>query len=530
MAGFVSAVPGAPSDSELKSDLRRVLRNSLERRMLGLVSLLLLGLWSLACITDYNHPPGTRCVRNLAILVVALVGRLECRRPWWGFFFLLLYWPQSLAIREFGVQFLSPLFEGLPDFWGGPLACALTLGVLAREHVESPLRPSAGRPSPSLRLFRAALWFFAAAYTLTAVIGYFRLNSPPADWPVPHASWRIFLNPGVSQLTPLTSLLALLPPLLLGLALLNLLSDKPGALRPPVQTLIALCCATGLIAALQLFIQIKTGSFGYRFTGGWIPAGPFEHRNTAGPVFALLFALAVIAAVRAYRGGKANTAALFLACGVVLLLAAYMSTSRNALFILLTLPWLALLTRPTPARFCLALLLPAAALALLFWLPLPHSTGTSQSALNRILLTIENARAGEMNGVSGGRTPLFQTALNIGRDFPLTGAGVGSFPVLARPDSPYRAPGSVDAYGAAHSMPLNLFAESGAVTALGWMLVWVLLPLAALLRAPRAGGLCVVLLAFGFGNLVDTMWLVPGLNTFSVVLIYLTCCEIALAH
>jgi hypothetical protein len=529
MQGSASSVlsPQSAVLAPQSSVLREMLRNSLERRVLGLLSLLLLSLWALACITDYNHPPGVRYVRVLAILLVTLVGMLEFRRPWWGFYVLLLFWPQSLAIREFCVQFISPLFDGLPDFWGGPLACALTLGVLARESAERPLLPPLEKTPPPLRLFRGALWFFAGAYTLTAIIGYFRLNAPPPDWPIPHASWRVFLNPGVSQLTPLTSLLSLLPPLLLGLALLNLLADKPGVLQPPVQKLIALSCASGLLAALQLFIQIKMGSFGYRFTGGWIPAGPFEHRNTAGPVFALFFALACIAADRARRCGKVNNAALFLGSGMVLLLAAYMSTSRNALFILLAIPWLALLARPTVLRAAAAVLIPAAGLALVFWMPLPHSDPNPRNAVDRILLTIENARAGEVNGLSGGRTPLFQTALNIGRDFPLAGSGVGSFPILARPDSPYRAPGLVDAYGAAHSMPLNLFAESGIIVALGWLLLWILLPLAALLRAPRAGGVCVVLLAFGLGNLVDTMWLVPGITTFSILLIYLACCELS---
>ena len=523
-------MPGTPPSvlAVHSSVLRTVLRNAFERRVLGLLALLLLSFWGLACITDYNHPPGTRCIRMLAILIVELAGMMEFRRPWWGFYFLLLFWPQSLAIREFCAQYISPLFEGLPDFWGGPLACALTLAVLARNSTEAPLIPSAGKPSLPVRLFRGALWFFMVAYTLTAVIGYFRLNSPPAGWPVPHASWRVILNPGVSQLTPLTSILSLVPPLLLGLALLNLLADKPLSLRPPVQKLIALCCATGLLAAFQLFIQIKMGSSGYRFTGGWIPAGPFEHRNTAGPVFALFFGLAVMAAVRARHCGKDNNAVLFIISGMIMLLAAYRSTSRNALFMLLAMPWLALLARPTLVRICIAVLLPAAGLALLFWIPLPHSDPNPRNAVDRILLTVENARAGEMNGVSGGRTPLFMTALNIGRDFPLAGSGVGSFPILARPNSPYRAPGIVDAYGAAHSMPLNLFAESGIVVALGWLLLWVLLPLAVLLRAPRVRG-AVLLLAFGIGNLVDTMWLVPGLNTLSVVLIYLTCCEIDLA-
>jgi hypothetical protein len=118
-----------------------------------------------------------------------------------------------------------------------------------------------------------------------------------------------------------------------------------------------------------------------------------------------------------------------------------------------------------------------------------------------------------MKGVSGWPTPLFMTALNIGRDFPLAGSGVGSFPILARPDSPYRAPGIVDAYGAAHcnaTQPVRLI---GHLCRAGLVPVVALLPLATLLLVlGRAGGLCVVLLAFGLGNLVDTMWLVSGLK------------------
>src|SRR5437764_462470 len=90
-------------------ELRSVLRNAFERRIVGGLDLALLAVWSVACITDFNHPPGTRYVRVLAILLVALIGRIELRRPWWGVSLFLLLWPQSLAIREFLALYVSPL-------------------------------------------------------------------------------------------------------------------------------------------------------------------------------------------------------------------------------------------------------------------------------------------------------------------------------------------------------------------------------------------------------------------------------------
>lgn len=294
-------------------DLRTVMRNAFERRVLGLLALLLLVVWAVACVTDISHPHGVRHIRIASALIVALVGLTEYRRPWWGFSLFLLLWPQSLAIRELLIQRVCPAFASLPEFWGGPLACALTLAVLARHAAERPLIPRLETQPPWTGRFRTALWILFLAYTGTAVANFFLLSAPPPEWGIPSGSWRYFLESGVSRIRPLYAVTALMPPVLLGLALLNVAADKPGALRPPVQRLLALLCLTGIVAALQLFIQIKTGSFGYRFTGGWRPAGPFEHRNTAGPLFALFFTLALIAAWTARRNSQPR-ALIFLSC------------------------------------------------------------------------------------------------------------------------------------------------------------------------------------------------------------------------
>jgi hypothetical protein len=88
------------------------------------------------------------------------LGILEFRRPWWGFYFLLLFWPQSLAIREFCIEYISQLLLACLISGGGPLACALILAMLAQNSAERPLIPTIGKLSPPVHLFRIALWFF----------------------------------------------------------------------------------------------------------------------------------------------------------------------------------------------------------------------------------------------------------------------------------------------------------------------------------------------------------------------------------
>jgi hypothetical protein len=312
--------------------------------------------------------------------------------------------------------------------------------------------------------------------------------------------------------------------------MLNLYSDESivgssAVARPPVLNLIGICSITGLAAAVQLFVQISQGSFGYSFTGGWRPAGPFEHRNTAGPVLALFFMLALVGVYLANRARCKVAAAGLLFSALVLLTASYMTTSRNGILMLALFPWLLLFIRPNANRLLAALFLPVLCFGLVLWIPLPHSNPNSEAGMNRLLQSIECVRSSDFENLSGGRVALFRTAINISRDFPAMGAGVGTFPLLAQEGSNYRAKGIIDAYGAAHSIPLNLLAESGGFVALAWLAAWVILPWAMLIRAPRSGPLTVILLVAGLANIVDTMWMISGITTFSILLVLLSCCE-----
>lgn len=68
------------------------------------------------------------------------------------------------------------------------------------------------------------------------------------------------------------------------------------------------------------------------------------------------------------------------------------------------------------------------------------------------------------------RVRLWLTALHIGRDYPILGAGIGSFGSLF---PTYKIPGEYMAHGHPHSDPLNYLVETGILGVLAWIGIWV---------------------------------------------------------
>ena len=68
------------------------------------------------------------------------------------------------------------------------------------------------------------------------------------------------------------------------------------------------------------------------------------------------------------------------------------------------------------------------------------------------------------------RVRLWLTALHIGADYPIFGAGIGSFGSLF---PTYKIPGEYMAHGHPHSDPLNYLVETGALGVLAWVGIWV---------------------------------------------------------
>ncbi|MGD0088572.1 MAG: hypothetical protein ABSE73_01505, partial [Planctomycetota bacterium] len=91
-----------------------------ERRLLALLTAFFFASWLLPCITDVNHPPGTRLVRIAAAVAALGVLWLEAARPWCGFYLFLVLWPHALIIRELLCR-QSELWLQMPIFWSGPL-------------------------------------------------------------------------------------------------------------------------------------------------------------------------------------------------------------------------------------------------------------------------------------------------------------------------------------------------------------------------------------------------------------------------
>ncbi len=482
---------------------------TLEKCAIAALSAALVLIWIAACFLDINAPAHARLIRALSGVAVLGLGVMEWRRPWTGFKLFFLLWPQGLVFREILAKGLSPSFDAIPTFWGGPLAAALTLAVLFRipiERKEAALDSGVDRGSQK---FRWALWTLALIWVASAVAGSVRLMNPPEGWRL-GSGWRQFLTPGMSVWTPLQSAVEVVPALLLGLALLNGSFGVDARKPSSVSTALLKCVCAGLaVAAVELlFCYCMNCHFTFDNTP---PSGPFGHRNTTGP----LCVLACVAAIwLALRMTSNVLKGLWAVVACLSLFAAYQSLSRNAYALAVCTGILALVYRPSKWRIAALILFALSCLITALWLPLPDREAVP-AAVRRVVDSINELRSGEFNNLTAHRGGLWITCWHIFLSFPILGSGPGTFGMIAYPGSPFAGPVSVESgMAAAHSMPLNILAECGPIAAVAWCVVWLFNPLASLVKR-TANPWTILALLIGISNLADTVWLVPGMATLA---------------
>jgi O-antigen ligase len=140
-------------------------------------------------------------------------------------------------------------------------------------------------------------------------------------------------------------------------------------------------------------------------------------------------------------------------------------------------------------------------------------------------------RAGNWDALTSYRSELYRSGERIFAAHPLLGSGPATFPMLTAPavqgvpPAPFAVSGQ-GAFYSAHSMPINLAAETGIAGALAWIVMWLLIPAAALFRTKLQNKwLWLAVLMIGVGTLLDTFWLAAGMATFSVLIMWMTCAE-----
>lgn len=453
-------------------------------------------------------------------LIVAVVilnwGLLEYLKPWWGFYLFLLLWPSIWVIGELLAIWVNPYWAGMPWFFPAPLTTALSFACWLRfekgMYVVRMWDKHAlhGAGHHWFLAFRIALWGLFFAYFFSWMVSVWRLNNPHLGWVIPSDAKQQILAP----------ILTYLPSLLLGLLLLNRLSEKysdPKAF--PHLKMIALTIAGGVIAAIFFTYQIRTG-YTWWFNNGDPLGGPFFNRNTTAPFLSLigLLLLAVPTSSKWKRISFYLLGALFFSLTVL-------TQSRNGIFMILCLMVALFFIRAAWIRFALAAAVLIFLYLLLFWLPLPNSTAVSLVGLSRSISSIESLRTDGMSQAVGDRWPLFQTAIMIFKDYPWIGSGPGTFGMLTAEGSLFGSTTGGLHLPSPHSIPLHLLAETGLLGAVSWSLAWVLLPFLAVIRWQRGNMLALTVLIMGLGNIFDTVWMLTGMTTLCVLLIVWACAE-----
>jgi hypothetical protein len=485
-----------------------------ERRLIGVLAGMFLLTWLIACVTDVNYPPHARIVRLITALGLLLLGVLEIRYPWSGFKTFLLLWTQGAVLREVLTLYISSAFASMPTFWGGPVAATLVLAYIWRTRVanENIIYSNDAMEGPDrwIQTLQWGFWGLTAAWVASAIFSSIRLINPPPEWHLGNG-WRCFLTPGMSAWTPLQSTIDTVPPLLLGLVLLNRSSwmrDKRGR---SLSTALLTCACIGLAipATEVLFCYYRNFAFSFDNVP---PSGPFGNRNAAGPVCVLASVLAVLLVI---RSSVNHMRIVWTTVSGMSLLAAYHTLSRNAYFLVLCALLVAFFYRPFKRRLAAMVFLAVTFAALVYAMPLPTQEFIQMHpALGRMISTVADIRKGQFDSLSSNRIGLWVTAWHIFMHYPLIGAGPGTFGMLAYPGSPLGSSFSIDAYLSAHSIPLNILAECGLVGATAWCVIWLFGPMVKLVKANFNPWTNITLL-IGLANIFDTVWLVPGVATFA---------------
>ena len=498
---------------------------STERILLAASSTLILLAWVALFFSDVNHPPGVRTARLAGAALVIAIGILEYVRPWWGFCAFLIFWPQMMVARELLQKVLGPTWGAFPTITTGPLAAALVIGFtlrnwkLDRDPAFSlpPASPEKSNTAAHVKWIRIALWCLAATWTLSAAIATIRLmKGPPAGWHVDPADWRHASGPSAfSVLAPAASALRTVPEFLLGLVLFNDLARKNRArVNAPIDRMLTCIAIGAALVAVELLLQLALNR-DWAFDDN-PPSGPFNNRNTTSPVL-LFFGLLCLAAQ-----SRQIEKVLWQVLSAICIGLACVISSRNGLFMAAVLGTILLTLRLK--RPWIVLVVAAMGLAICFWAPLPKSESLSLGTTRRVVETVENARAGNWDAVTSYRSELYRSAFKIFGSHPILGSGPATFPMLASPGSIYAVTG-YGAYFSAHSMPLNLAAETGIFGMLAWLALWLAIPCAMLWKKFRSSWLWIAVLMFGIANLFDTVWFAAGMGTLSMLMLWFACAD-----
>ncbi len=491
-----------------------------ERVVIALLAGGTLCAWLCACVTDLNHPPGVRYVRIGAAIFLFAVGFLEYRRPWWGFVLFLIIWPQEFIIKHLLASYVSSFFEALPSYSGGPMASVLCLTYFFRTWKQNEFGQVNDGPRDNwLTAFRILFWMLAAAWVVSVAGFYLRFKIPQEGWQYDHVDLRRLLSPSPrSVLNPLLLTSEYLPPLLLGLILLNGLARPKGAIGnkwlneivPPVLLLHAFL-AGGTLILIESFVDWVTRNQGNI-------SGPFLNRNLLASVLILILAASLAALAR----GSGITKLPLIGIAIAATALALATESKNALLMLLALPLLWLVINLRVARLTIVAGVSAALVFAILKAPLPSPDNYSPRSLVRTLYALRSRNWDEASSL---RLKAFQAAGSIWREFPITGAGPGSYLMLTGEQARFRE--FAQAYGCppahAHNAPLHLLAEVGPIGSTAWTLIWIILPAAGLVFWKNGNYLLLVSLLIGIVNLLDYSWSLTGFPAVSVILLSGAC-------
>lgn len=494
----------------------------IERRLLGSMS----AIFFVTFIVHHLHKALTISSSQtigwtFTVALIALAA-LEYLKPWCGIYLLLVLWPTMWIVREAALNWIGPHWIALPDIWGAPATTALAVGCWVR--FENPKYEETNRRNVQpylnltkgtelgLKFCRFALWGLLLSYFISSIIAVWRIQHIPAGW---------VLSPN-SKYIPLITTLTYAPSLILGLTILN---HFPNFFSSSVEMLPYIKMAFsaiigGIIVALLCVYQLQTGT-AWTFSGGDPLAGPFFNRNTTAPYLSTIGMLSFAMAYQSQTRWK--QVGLNLA-GIALIILTLLTQSRNGVLMVFCMVFCAIFMLYARRRILAFVVSTFLFILLLSGLELlKNKSFSTTSLLSRMVFTTEKIEEGDLKTASG-RWDLFKAGILIFRDYPWFGSGPGTFAMLT--DKGARFGGITGAlYSSAHSMPLNLLAENGLLGLLSWSALWLFLPLWAVIYLNRGKMFAMTVIVLGVGNLFDTVWMVPSMTTFSILLIICTCAD-----
>jgi O-antigen ligase len=300
----------------------------------------------------------------------------------------------------------------------------------------------------------------------------------------------------------------------------------------PIKNIAGWVISSGVLVALEVLGQMAIGwhlgndpmAFG----------GPFENRNTTAPLLAIFGActLAFFQSNVFMEAGTNQTLArrwAMLVLAMLLMGVAIACGSRNAVYVVFVTLFLWILcgwvqsTGLARLRWSMAAGILGLSMCVLFLRPQITTESSQLDALSRSANSLRAAQEGDWAAATGHRAGMYAAAWRMYADYPVTGAGLGTVPMVLWTNGPYKESITVFDKGLqishVHSMPLQLLAESGMLAMLGWLAIFIVLPVVLMLRWKNSGTWAIPLTAMGVANLFDAVWLATGVPFLAVMLL-----------